>query len=77
MRKPVSQDVIRLYVVALRWKLHFHSVCPEVGMGPSIEMLLDDLIEEAGIPLHPDEEEKIIELLEKPTPREPSWYDVR
>ena len=47
----MSDREIALWRLALHWRKEWDDACPDVGMGPSMETLLDELERQAGIHL--------------------------
>ena len=61
-----SNDMISVYVAALRWAKAEDDSNPGVGIGPSMESLLDSLIEETGVELTPFDYDLVITKAEEP-----------
>ena len=61
----MAKDIIELYVASLKWKKRYHDCNPDVGMGPSLGLLLDYLIKETGVKLTDNEKDKVIKRVEK------------
>lgn len=51
----MRQELVRMTIVALTWKIGYKNSNPDIGMGPSKKMLLEDVCEEAGIKLTDEE----------------------
>lgn len=45
----LTNGMIHLYAIALKWRWKWEQSNPEVGMGPTLDMLLANLEDETGI----------------------------
>lgn len=52
-------DKLKIFVIAVRYAKSLDDCCPDVGFGPSIETLMNDVQSRAGVNLT-DEEREII-----------------
>ena len=62
----MSPETMRVFVVAVRWCKDFDDACPDVGMGPSMDMLIDRVAKECRVTPNEDERHEIRTALAKP-----------
>ena len=65
MKKYDSKDIIEVYVSALKWKKRYDDCNPDVGMGWSLNDLLEQVIDETYVDLTNEEKKQIIEKVSK------------
>lgn len=57
---PLTVNERKLLLIALRWRKGYEDSNPDVGMGPFNSMLLDWIIEEAGMQVSDSDKQSII-----------------
>jgi len=60
MAKKYSKVTIALAIAALYWRMKYIDSNPEVGMGPFIEHVLDDVEKDTGANFDADEKKLIL-----------------
>jgi hypothetical protein len=60
MSEEYSKVTIALAIAALYWRMKYIDSNPEVGMGPWIEHVLDDVEKDTGANFDADEKELIL-----------------
>ena len=61
----MSQSVatLRAIAVAVKYYKRWDDACPDVGMGPTIDMLLDGVLTQARIKLTPTERTSVLQMV--------------
>jgi len=61
-KKGHYKEKVILYALALHWYIQYDDSNPDVGMGATDTMLLDDLIKQCKVPLTEEEQLAVLEV---------------